>query len=376
MDPRPHLLRLVGPLQPGDELMGGVRLLEVSAELGVRIHLDVDGRRLSVELAPLEEGSPSAASTQRLQLSYRGGAIEPAQGQAICRALASVIAANEAAVLQALRTEQDGTSRIREVEVARLLEPMNGAYGLSPYVGCLIGCRFCYAQSRLDPMRRLLGLSAVPWGSYADVRINAPEILQAELHELPPRPIKFCPIFSDPYHALESRHRLTRRCLEVLASAPAGFTPMLLTRSKLILRDLDVLAELPGARAGVSLPTLDAATLGDFEPRAACVDERLEILAALREAGLKTHVLVQPMLPGDVSQLADALLDLADSVSLDVLRGEEGAASLFEQPKYAAAREPSWQRRRMAQLRAALLERGVPLWDGELPPDLTEQEDA
>ena len=80
---------------------------------------------------------------------------------------------------------------------------------------------------------------------------------------------------SDPYQALERRERLTRRCLEVIRDAPAPFPVLVLTRSTLILDDLDLLASLPQAYAGVSLPTVDDEVRRHFEPRAASVPELL-----------------------------------------------------------------------------------------------------
>ena len=63
----------------------------------------------------------------------------------------------------------------------------------------------------------------MPWGSYVDVRVNLPDVLARELVDAPPWPIKFCPILSDPYQAVESRYEVTRSCLTVLrGAAPAG----------------------------------------------------------------------------------------------------------------------------------------------------------
>ena len=76
------------------------------------------------------------------------------------------------------------------------------------------------------------------------------------------------------------------------------------------------------------------------------------------------------MLPGPLAALADALAAHVDSVSLDVLRGEEQAGPLFDDGRFAAARADAWQRGRHADLVAALAARGVPVWAGELPPDL------
>ena len=343
-----------------------------STELGLRLTFELAGREVHVEVAP-DDGGRHAARTPRLLLGYRAdAAIEARDGQALCELVARAIAPREDAVLAAIAPVD--ARRIREVEVTSLLEPAGppGArfYTCSPYVGCLIGCRFCYAQSRLAGVRRFAGLPAAPWGSWVDARVNAPAILAEELARLPPRPVKFCPVVSDPYHAIEERLGLTRRCLETIAAAAAPPPVVLLTRSALIARDADVLATLPRAWAGLSIPTADDAVRAHFEPRGASIAERLATLATLRAAGVRTIAVAQPMLPGPLDALADALAGAADSVSLDVLRGEEGAGALFDDARFTGARTDTWQRDRAEALRAALTARGVPVWPGEFPPDL------
>lgn len=381
-----HLLRLVAPLTLGDVVVEPWTLVGTSTELGLRLSLaragEPHGARLHVELAPAGAPGRFAVATERLRLSYRSPAAAPvptAEGLRVCEAVAQRVRANEGPVLDALARvahEHADGPRIREVCVDRLLEPGGDAHHdfdtLSPYVGCLVGCRFCYAQSRLDPLRRMLGLPAVPWGSYVDVRTNAPEVLREELKGRPPRPIKLCPIVADPYQAVERRHRLTRACLQVLRDADPSPPVLVLTRMAALADDLDLLASLPRAHVGVSLPTVDDEARCHFEPRAASVPQRLELLARLRARGIPTIAVVQPLLPGPHEALVDALATHADSVSIDVLRGEEGAGPLFDEPRYAAARDDAWQLERAQHLARDLRARGVEVWRGELPPALTE----
>jgi DNA repair photolyase len=283
---------------------------------------------------------------------------------------------NEARVFQATEDEQgdDDGARIRRVNVTDVLERAGqkdqSFYTLSPYVGCSIGCRFCYASSKVDPMRAVLGLPVVPWGSYVDVRRNAPEVLANELERFPTLPIKFCPVVSDPYQAIERRERLTRRCLETIRAASRPWPTLLLTRSKLILDDVDLIASLPRVFVGVSLPTIDDEVRAHFEPRAASVPERLEILRTLRQAGISTMAIVQPIFDGSLERLADALAETVDSVSIDVLRGVMGAEREFSAVRHAPTREQTWQVTQARTLAGLLDERGVPVWISELPPGL------
>ena len=374
MNLRAHLFELIAPLAAGDEALPGVALVRLSTEVGLWLAFSAGDREVLVEVAPLGPGR-FAARTARFAISYRSrsgaGHVDPQLGLRLCRVVAERVASNEERLAVASAGEPSRAApRVREVRVERLLEPGSGFYKLSPYAGCLIGCRYCYAQTPLGAQRRLEALPEVPWGSYVDVRINAAEVLAGELATLAPRPIKFCPILSDPYQAVESRFAITRACLEVLARAGAAWPTLLLTRSTLVLRDLELLATLPGAWVGASIPTIDDTTRAHFEPRAASIPERLDVLARFRAAGVRTFAVVQPLLSGSIDALADALAASVTSVSIDVLRGEEQAASDFDDPRYRASRDEAWQRSRASELARALAERDVAVWDGELPPGL------
>ena len=380
MDLRAHLLELLAPLRPGEELVPGARLLGVSTEVGFWLTFELAKGEVQIEVAPLGEGR-FAARSARFAISYRneGGRnrIDPALGLALCRSVAERVGRNEARVAAALAQrppEPTPTARVREVHVESLLETAGHGverfFKLSPYAGCLIGCRYCYAQTPMSAVRRLEMLPDAPWGSYVDVRVNAAEVLAAELAQLAPRPIKFCPILSDPYQAVEARYRVTRACLETIRAADRPWPTLLLTRSKLVTRDTDLLASLPSAWVGASIPSIDDATRLHFEPRAASIPERLAMLTTLRAAGVRTFAVVQPLLPGSIDALADALAGVVSSVSIDVLRGEEAAVGDFDDPRYAESRTDAWQQARAAELVAALTSRGVAVWPGELPPEL------
>lgn len=376
-DVRSALLALLEPVRIGESLADGITLLDASTETGLKLALDVGGVVVEVDVAPKEAGRRSAAASARWTFGYRTGdkraPLDAALGQRVASLVAQQVARNEEAVASRfVRAPAESTStRVRHVKVERLLERQTNlgvhSWALSPYVGCLVGCRFCYAQSRLAVTRTLLGLPEVPWGFWVDARINAAEVLRREVREREPLPIKFSPIVSDPYHALETKLRLTRQCVEVLVEAQYPQPVLMLTREARVLEDAALLARLPRGFAGVSLPTIDEAVLEHFEPRASTAAERLHALEVLRDAGLETFALVQPFLPGNLVALADALASRVKSVRLDVLRGVEGAAEQFADPRFAHAIEATWQDERREELAALLAARGVKVWSGELP---------
>lgn len=385
MDLRARLLDLLAPWQVGDCPLPGARLEDASTDLGLRLRLLVDGERVWVDVTPIADARRYASRSGAFGFGYRteGGRnpIDPSLGKRLCEAIARRCADNEGRVLAALRGEhgergEHGDARVRDVEVTSVLElagpASEGFYTLSPYVGCVIGCKFCYAQSSVGPLRRLLGLSPAPWGSYVDVRRDAPRVLARELADpdRPLLPIKFCPVVSDPYQAVERQAGVTRGCLDVIAAADRAWPTLLLTRSPLIVRDRERIAGLARAWVGVSLPTVDDEVRRHFEPRAATVAERLAILRTFRALGVRTLAVVQPLLAGPLAAQADALAACADSVSIDVLRGVEGAGAQFDDPRHVATASDEWQLSRAHALAEALQARGVPVWRGELPPEL------
>lgn len=99
----------------------------------------------------------------------------------------------------------------------------------------------------------------------------------------------------DPYQPVEVEFRLSRQVLEILG--PAGFQVEVLTKSDLILRDLDVLKRYPGFGVEVTITTLNEEVREVFEPGAVPVERRLRALAQLGAAGVPTTVFVGPVLP-------------------------------------------------------------------------------
>jgi DNA repair photolyase len=377
MDVRARLLELLAPLAPGDEILPGIRLRDASEEVGPRLLFDVDGASVAVEVSPAGATARAPARTSRLAFSYVApdGRGHP-RGEELCRTVARYATENEGAFFSNVERSHEEESatdaRVREVRVDRLLEERSHDgrtfHTLSPYVGCLIGCRYCYAQSHVSLARRLTRRIEVPWGSYVDVRVNAAEVLASELARGDVRIVKFCPVVSDPYQAVEQRYGLTRACLEAIARSPRSPAVLVLTRSSLILRDAPLIGQL-GAHAGVSISTADDDVRARFEPRAAPIAERLSVLRSLREAGARTMAVVQPLLPGSVEALADAIATHCDSASVDTLRGVEGAADDFGDPRYRHAASDAWQREQADRLVELLRAKGVALWR-ELPADV------
>jgi DNA repair photolyase len=167
---------------------------------------------------------------------------------------------------------------------------------VNPYRGCEHGCAYCFAR----PAHAYMNLSpGLDFETKIFAKPDAPDLLARALD----RPGYRCvPIAlgtnTDPYQPVERRLRITRGILQVLAAHHHPFS--IVTKSALILRDLDLIAPMAArgqASAFVSVTTLDAGLAGRLEPRAAAPHRRLDVLRELSEAGVPTGVLASPMIP-------------------------------------------------------------------------------
>jgi DNA repair photolyase len=189
--------------------------------------------------------------------------------------------------------------QVAEVECKTLLNRVRGmpfGWSINPYQGCYHQCVFCYARAT-HAYRELDGVAA--WGTQLRAKVNAAAVLRRELSR-PGWRNEHVAIgtATDPYQAIEGRYRITRGILGELARAA---TPAhLITRSPLIVRDVDVLTSLARAAAFsvcVSLPTLDADLAHRIEPTVAPPQQRLRAVRRLAEAGIRVGIAIAPVLP-------------------------------------------------------------------------------
>ncbi|MBM3571840.1 MAG: PA0069 family radical SAM protein [Alphaproteobacteria bacterium] len=168
---------------------------------------------------------------------------------------------------------------------------------INPYRGCEHGCIYCFAR----PSHSFLGFSP---GLDFETRIlakpDAPELLRRELKD---RHYQCRPIAmgtnTDPYQPIEKQHEITRGVLRVLAEHRHPVT--IVTKSALIMRDIDILAPMAEARLAyvmISVTTLDRDLARVMEPRASTPTRRLQAIQALARAGVPTGVMVAPIIPG------------------------------------------------------------------------------
>jgi DNA repair photolyase len=182
-------------------------------------------------------------------------------------------------------------------------------YSLNCYTGCAHACVYCYARfmQRFHPHDE-------PWGAFVDVKVNAVEVLKRQLRRAQPGTV-FVSSACDGWQPIEAQRGLTRRCCELLLER--GFELHVLTKSTLVLRDLDFFSGQP-VQLGVTLTTLDERLRELWEPGTAGIQERFRVVGAARAAGLQTSVMFGPLLPflSDSQASIDALLGRAAELGI------------------------------------------------------------
>ncbi len=183
---------------------------------------------------------------------------------------------------------------------------------INPYRGCEHGCVYCFAR----PTHAYLGLSpGLDFESKLFMKPHAPELLERELASsgYVPKVIAIG-TNTDPYQPIERRYQIMRRILEVLERA--GHPVGIVTKSALVLRDLDILTRMAKrnlVKVAISVTTLDAKLARVMEPRAATPPRRLDALRQLVKAGVPASAMVAPVIPAindaEIERILDAVAE-------------------------------------------------------------------
>src|SRR5258708_7982205 len=188
-------------------------------------------------------------------------------------------------------------------------------YTLNAYLGCAFGCSYCY----VPVMRQRRGqCDEMKWGSWVQVKVNAPDVLRRQMLDIPMEARISIGTATDSWQPLEKKYGIARRILEELAYYPNHVG--IVTRSPLLIRDIDVLKRMEDVSVGVSLPTFDDRIRRIFEPDAPAIAGRINLIKRLVDAGIKVPLFWCPILNG-VMDKRDAVRDyLEREAQLNVSR--------------------------------------------------------
>ena len=223
---------------------------------------------------------------------------------------------------------------------------------LNPYRGCEHGCTYCYAR----PTHEYLGFSAgLDFESQIVVKHDAAALLREEFSKPRWRPqVIAVSGVTDCYQPLERKLQITRQCLAVFAEFRNPV--MIVTKSGLIVRDLDLLQELAKHQAvavAISITTLDSELANHLEPRAAQPQRRLAIIERLAAAEIPTQVMLGPVIPGlndhEIPEILNAAAAAgARSASWIALRLPHSVKELFSE--WLEQHRPDRRRRVLAAI--------------------------
>ncbi len=206
--------------------------------------------------------------------------------------------------------------KVREIIVKSVLTKSNlpGVdLVINPYIGCVHSCQYCYA----DFMRKFTGHIGEEWGDFVDVKTNAAETINP--YKIPRNALILFGSVTDPYQPIESKYEITKKCLEKLLKVQPNLE--ILTKSPLILRDIELLKKFKNLRVGISIGILDEKFSRELEPGTASPLRRIEVLKKLHEAGIKTYLFVSPIFPeiSDIPSLLDSAEGYFDEVFFENL---------------------------------------------------------
>ena len=177
---------------------------------------------------------------------------------------------------------------VKEIKVNDYLTKSNlpsSDYVINPYVGCSHGCKYCYASF----MKRFTGHTE-DWGTFIDVKRCDKKI---NLNKISKKSV-FLSSVTDCYNQLEEKYKLTRHILGQIVNSDCYLS--ISTKSKLILRDIDLLKQIKSLSVSMSINTLDENFRNDMD-NASTIEERLNTLRELHDNGIYTVLFMSPIFP-------------------------------------------------------------------------------
>ena len=177
------------------------------------------------------------------------------------------------------------------------IDEYNFPYTLNPYYGCSLGCLCCYS-TQTEWAKRFLEKSGLKPNEYRS-KDNVAKKLRDDLETLKNLPGRSKKVQIgngyEPYPDIEEDEKITRECLEVFTEHQ-DWIVHLVTKSKLILRDIEIIKQIRNFQAEITITTLTHDK--DFEPNAISTQERLEVIKELSDAGIFVRTMIMPVLPG------------------------------------------------------------------------------
>jgi DNA repair photolyase len=175
-----------------------------------------------------------------------------------------------------------------------------GDYTMDPYQNCEFGCKYC--DSSFDKI--------------IYIKNNAVDLLKKEIKKVKKGMIIVGSV-NDPYQQVEMKYETTRKLLKIIKNY--DYPCHILTKSKLILRDIDILSKMRNCIVTISISTFDNFILDFIEKKVPSPKERLQIIKKLSSIGIKTGLAVIPLLPFIVEDELDKIFKIAIKYKADYI---------------------------------------------------------
>lgn len=175
-------------------------------------------------------------------------------------------------------------------------------YVINPYTGCAFGCIYCYASF----MGRFVNQPIDNWGNYVYVKVNSIDLFKNEIkkHLKSQRnPSFLLSSVTDPYQGAEAKYKLTKGILEIIAQEQYEGHTSILTKSAMVIRDMEILKRIPNIEVGMTITSTKDNVSKWAEIKAPRVSQRLEALKTLKENGIKTYAFIGPIFPHYIKEL-------------------------------------------------------------------------
>ncbi|MFX0082881.1 MAG: radical SAM protein [Candidatus Hodarchaeota archaeon] len=185
-------------------------------------------------------------------------------------------------------------------------------YVINPYTGCQHGCIYCYAEF----MIRFTGHKGDKWGQFIDIKTF--DLTKIKPDRYDGKKILLSSV-TDPYLPLEKKYQNTRKILEKLVGTGAEIS--ILTKSKLVTRDIDLFKKFENIKVGISISTLNEKFAKIIERAASNPLERLEAVRKISEADILTYVFVSPFFPEitDFKAIIEQSVDYSNNYNFENL---------------------------------------------------------
>ena len=183
-------------------------------------------------------------------------------------------------------------------------------YVINPYVGCPNKCLYCYAAYMSSFSKH-----SEEWGEFIDIKRTNKRI---NIFKIKNKKVMVSTV-TDPYNSYEEKYGTTRMIMEQLVKSEAFIT--VVTKSKLVLRDIDLFKKMKHVEVAISISTLDEHLKRKIEPHSSSLEERLKKKKKLKQNGIRTIVFVSPIIPQltDFKRIIEVTKDYTDEYWFDKL---------------------------------------------------------